>query len=255
MVKPIIGAGLHTYGKNDYQGLLAWINAGCKVFDVADLYGEQPGDAERLIGALPDDIRKKLVIVTKAGRNFYPYSGPWRKLPRKLLTGICDDFRPHYLQFALEQSLKRMKVDRVHYFILHNPTVEEFDNFWLLGAVRTVIRDKAINLGISVWSIKDAFIALRRGWDAVEIAIPRNIGYTWQEVTDLRKQFPTALIFIKEPLLRSAISHPQAIRRRMRELLAFPVNAIFIGSKNTGHIKQHMRKDYADARSKTTELL
>ena len=255
MVKPIIGAGLHTYGPNDYQGLFAWLYEGCKVFDVADLYGEQPGDAERLIGDLPKNIRKKLTIITKAGRNFYPYSGPWSKLPRKFLTGICDDFRPHYLRFALEQSLKRMKVDSVHTFILHNPTVKDFDNFWLLGAIRTVIRDKAINLGISVWSIKDAFIALKRGWDAVEIAIPTNIGDTWQEVTDLRRQFPLALIFIKEPLARGEISHPQAVSRRMRELLAFPVNAIFIGSKNTGHIKQHMRKDYADARSKTTELL
>src|SRR5687767_2534234 len=82
------------------------IDMGFDVIDTSDAYGA--GRMEHLCGKLLKD-HPNLVIVTKGGidRIYDP--------PRK-----C--FKPLYLDDAVNRSLKRLGVDSIPVFLLHNPT-------------------------------------------------------------------------------------------------------------------------------------
>ena len=70
------------------------------------MYGH--GQSERLIHDALGAHRQDLIIATKGGMNFYEGE-------RHL------DFQPNYIEFALEQSLKRLDTDYVDLYQLHNP--------------------------------------------------------------------------------------------------------------------------------------
>ena len=79
---------------------------GVTFFDTADRYGH--GQSEQLVRAALAPQRHEIVIATKGGMNFYE-------------GGHRPDFRPDYIEFALEQSLKRLGTDYVDLYQLHNP--------------------------------------------------------------------------------------------------------------------------------------
>lgn len=79
---------------------------GVTFFDTADRYGH--GQSEQLVRAALGPQRQEIVIATKGGMNFYE-------------GGRRPDFRPDYIEFALEQSLKRLGTDYVDLYQLHNP--------------------------------------------------------------------------------------------------------------------------------------
>jgi pyridoxine 4-dehydrogenase len=82
------------------------------LIDTADSYG--PEVSERLIGETLWPYKPGLVIATKGG---YVRSGPNRWTP---------NLQPRHLREALEGSLRRLKLDRIDVYQLHNmgdPTV------------------------------------------------------------------------------------------------------------------------------------
>lgn len=79
---------------------------GVTFFDTADRYGL--GQSEQLVRAALAPQRHDVVIATKGGMNFYE-------------GGRRPDFRPDYIEFALEQSLRRLGTDYVDLYQLHNP--------------------------------------------------------------------------------------------------------------------------------------
>ena len=100
------------------------LQKGIDFIDTGDSY--QFGISELRIGA--SSLKEKATICTKAGRNFYSNWTPWYKLPRKWMKdddnirGLWSDFRIDYLLFALSESLKRLRIDTLDVWYLHDPS-------------------------------------------------------------------------------------------------------------------------------------
>lgn len=114
--------------------------AGITFFDTADVYGQ--GDSERMLGNVFRNQREGMILCTKAGLTVGPVEGlvrfakpvanfvmrRWGRArtlstqARRRQEGQC--FKPDYLRRRIEGSLRRLSVDRIDLFLLHNPPVD-----------------------------------------------------------------------------------------------------------------------------------
>lgn len=97
---------------------------GIRVIDTADSYGS--GDCEHLLAKALAGRRERFSIITKAGYRHGNLPGPLRPLNqfvKKALNrlGHRQCFEISYLTNCLEQSLRRLKTDRVEAFLMHDP--------------------------------------------------------------------------------------------------------------------------------------
>lgn len=124
----------------------AW-NHGVNFFDTADTYGH--GHSEKLLSQfLKDKDRNRIFIASKAGWDFY--HEPSRKV-----------FTPEHLLFACEQSLKRLDVEHIDLYQLHNPDAEQIRSGEALGALEQLKDSGKIRfIGISVHREEEALAAL-----------------------------------------------------------------------------------------------
>jgi pyridoxine 4-dehydrogenase len=110
------------------------------LIDTADSYG--PEVSERLIGETLWPYKSGLVIATKGG---YTRSGPNRWTP---------DLDPKHLRQALEGSLRRLKLERIDVYQLHNaadPAVRLTD---AIGALAEFQREgKILHIGVSNFTV------------------------------------------------------------------------------------------------------
>lgn len=119
-----IGLGTWAYSGNSYgpveeltakNVIRSAIESGVNFIDTADSYGN--GRSESLVG---ESINQDSVfIASKAGWDFY--HGP-----------VKANFDPKYLEFALHESLKRLHLETLDLFQLHNPPVQLCRNEVLL---------------------------------------------------------------------------------------------------------------------------
>ena len=146
---PAVSLGLwHNFGGDSpYDNALAMVrtavDCGITHIDLANNYGPPPGSAEEAFGRMLETdlsgLRDELVISTKAGYNMWP--GPYGEWgSRKYLIG------------SLDQSLKRMGLDRVDIFYSHrfdpDTPLEE-----TMGALDYAVRSgRALYAGISSYS-------------------------------------------------------------------------------------------------------
>ena len=118
----------NTDDDNSRKAIHAALDSGVTFIDTADVYGF--GHSEELIRQVlkerPD--REKIVIATKAGNNFYPFLGQEHKT-----TPFNNDYSVKHLEFAAEQSLRRLNVEVLDIFQLHSPGLDilEKDEPWL----------------------------------------------------------------------------------------------------------------------------
>ena len=136
-------------------------DAGINFFDCANMY--EQGRSEEILGRLIAHERDNLIITTKC----YAKTSDDRNsggLNRRSITR------------AIEDSLKRLKTDRVEVLFMHKwddkTPLEE-----TLRAVENVIQSgKVLHLGLSnfaAWQVMQAHgIASRHGWSPVEIIQP-----------------------------------------------------------------------------------
>ncbi len=110
------------------------------LIDTADSYG--PEVSERLIGETLWPYKPGLVIATKGG---YVRSGPNRWTP---------NLQPRHLREALDGSLRRLKLDRIDVYQLHNmgdPTVTLAE---AIGTLAEMQREGKIrHIGVSNFSV------------------------------------------------------------------------------------------------------
>jgi len=117
MVSPIawgmwrFGHASVTQGRAVVEAVLS---AGVTLFDTADIYGFDGsggfGDAEALLGkvfAEAGSLRDRIVLATKGG----------------ITPPVPYDSSPAYLTGALENSLRRLRVDRVELYQIHRPDI------------------------------------------------------------------------------------------------------------------------------------
>lgn len=99
------------------------VDAGINFIDTSVAYGQ--GHSEEVIGKFlrerPD--RDRIIIGSKGGHNF--------------VTGKRN-FAPDYIRESFEGSLKRLGVDAIDVYLLHNPTLDNLraeDSFDLLDEI------------------------------------------------------------------------------------------------------------------------
>lgn len=110
------------------------------LIDTADSYG--PEVSERLIGETLSPYKRGLVIATKGG---YTRQGPNRWKPNT---------QPAHLREALEGSLKRLKLERIDVYQLHNmgdPAVQLEDAIGELAIMQS--EGKIRHIGVSNFSV------------------------------------------------------------------------------------------------------
>ena len=92
------------------------IDYGINYIDTADAYGNGRGESF-LKPVLAD--HPELIVGTKFGYDFYNH--PERPRGQRELP---QDMSPKFVRFALEQSLKRLGIERVHIYQPHNPRID-----------------------------------------------------------------------------------------------------------------------------------
>jgi pyridoxine 4-dehydrogenase len=132
------------------------VELGVTLIDTADSYG--PEVSERLIGETlapyPDDV----VIATKAGF--------LRPGPNRWVT----DGRPEHLRSACEESLQRLKLERIDLFQLHriDSKVPAAEQFGTLGDLQR--EGKIRHIGLSQVSVED----IRGAREVIEVVTVQN---------------------------------------------------------------------------------
>ncbi len=104
-------AGLTSPGANDADSratIAACFELGINHLDTAYLYGRR-GESERLIAEATVGRREQLVIATKGGLH-------WGEEGKQV-----HDARPATLARECEESLRRLRTDRVEFYYLHAP--------------------------------------------------------------------------------------------------------------------------------------
>jgi aryl-alcohol dehydrogenase-like predicted oxidoreductase len=86
------------------------VELGVRLIDTADVYGG--GGSEELIAAALHPYPPDVVVATKGGQVAGPDGQP------------RPDCRPEYLREACEASLRRLRVDTIDLYQLHNPDLE-----------------------------------------------------------------------------------------------------------------------------------
>ena len=89
----------------------AAIDAGITLFDVADIYGAEPGVSEAILGIALGKRRSQVVLATKFGMDAKGANGPD--------DGARGSRR--YIHQAVEASLRRLKTDWIDLYQIHQP--------------------------------------------------------------------------------------------------------------------------------------
>ncbi|MFE6157349.1 aldo/keto reductase [Streptomyces sp. NPDC056486] len=153
-----IGIGASTFGRSGMRAagqeavtaiVDRAIDLGVTYFDLAEGYGDRPGQSEELFAAALGSRREQVVIGTKFGLNLKQERGAAYSRPgsRK------------YIVAAVEESLRRLRTDYIDLYQIHFPDaftpIEE-----TLSALDTLVRSGKVRyVGASnfkAWQIVDA---------------------------------------------------------------------------------------------------
>jgi len=141
----------NTDDESSKSAIHAALDAGVNFIDTADVYGF--GHSENLIRQVLEQRtdKDKIIIATKAGNNFYPSIGKNHKI-----TPANDDYSVKHLEFAVEQSLKRLNLEVLDILQLHSPGLEilEKEEPWL-ALEKLKKAGKILNAGWSVQSFQE----------------------------------------------------------------------------------------------------
>jgi len=191
----------YTDDNNSRKAIHAALDAGVNFIDTADVYGF--GHSEELIRQVLDERsdRDRIIIATKAGNNFYPFIGEQHKT-----TPFNNDYSVKHLEFAAEQSLKRLNADVLDILQLHSPGLDilEKDEPWL-ALERLKKAGKIKHAGWSVQSFQETTHAhiLERHHELIDVV---QVRYNLLERQAEEVLLPMALKFgtgviVRIPLL------------------------------------------------------
>jgi aryl-alcohol dehydrogenase-like predicted oxidoreductase len=112
----VVGLGCNNFGgRIDMPATRlvvdAAIDAGITLFDTAEFYGGG-GGSETFLGELLAGRRDKVVLATKFG--YGPYEMPYPQT-------LGGKGSRSYIRYAVEQSLTRLRTDRIDLYQLHSP--------------------------------------------------------------------------------------------------------------------------------------
>ncbi|MFC9559540.1 aldo/keto reductase [Agromyces sp. NPDC056965] len=178
-----VGVGASTFGRT---GMAATsqraadaivgraLELGITYFDVADAYGDTPGQSESILGAALGSRRDEVVIGTKFG------------VPVRGLNG--DDWSVRgsrrYIRRAVEGSLRRLRTDHLDLYQIHLPDpttpIEE-----TLGALDDLVREGKIlyagSSNFAAWQVADAEHVARAAGSTRFISATNEYSLLWRE--------------------------------------------------------------------------
>ncbi len=153
-----VGFGAMTIGgeafgpTDDAESLNALHHAldlGMNLIDTADAYGR--GHSEDLIAQVLKTRRKEVVLATKGGNQYTVRQG-------------LRNFDPSYIAGALEQSLRRLGVDTIDLYQLHNPSAEVMRRGEIFDLLDRCKREGKIRYyGVSLETAADGVVAIQTG--------------------------------------------------------------------------------------------
>jgi aryl-alcohol dehydrogenase-like predicted oxidoreductase len=162
------------------------IDIGFTLIDTADAYGG--GKMERLCGQLAKE-HPDLVIVTKGGID--RTIDPARKI-----------FAPATIRSAVERSCKRLGMDAIPVYLLHNPTPDSLHMGDSVEAVETLKREGKIqHWGVAAGDEDVARVAIEKGAEVIELA------YNLQHQIDLHRLSGDIMVSGCGVLARSVLGH------------------------------------------------
>jgi aryl-alcohol dehydrogenase-like predicted oxidoreductase len=196
----------NSYGPTDDSVSLAALRAaldqGCTFFDTADVYGF--GHSEALLGsALRDAGHPQVMVATKGGGDF---SG----------ESVRANFDPAYLRGAVEASLRRLGVEQLDLYQLHNPGLADIANDAMWDMLRTLQAEgKIAHFGASLHDAAEARACLHIDGIA-SLQLPYNMLWVLEpdaaaEMTSLFDAIAAAglALIVREPLLGGVLGqHP-----------------------------------------------
>jgi aryl-alcohol dehydrogenase-like predicted oxidoreductase len=125
------------------------LDIGMNFIDTADAYGR--GHSEELIAQVLKTRRKEVVLATKGGNQFTVRQG-------------LRNFDPAYIAGALEQSLKRLQVETIDLYQLHNPSAEVMRRGEIFDLLDRCKREGKIRYyGVSLETAADGVAAIETG--------------------------------------------------------------------------------------------
>jgi aryl-alcohol dehydrogenase-like predicted oxidoreductase len=133
-----LGAG---YSTADAISLLETaVDTGVNLIDTADCYGST--DCENLLGKLLPRFQDHFLVSTKTGYPFCDFPRPLRvfnQFGKKAISyvGAKPCFNANYVRKSIEGSLRRLRRDRLDFFLLHDPTLP----VWEDESLRRVIEE------------------------------------------------------------------------------------------------------------------
>jgi aryl-alcohol dehydrogenase-like predicted oxidoreductase len=137
-----------TYDRESVAAIRRVLELGVTFFDTADMYGD--GRSERLLGETLAGLGGRVVIATKGGYD--------------VARGLVKDFSRAHLELAVHASLKRLKVDTIDLYQLHNPAIELLRQGEVFEIVEGFQRRGLIrHYGISVSDVESARLVMARG--------------------------------------------------------------------------------------------
>src|SRR5687768_8335666 len=148
----------HYTDEDDIRLMKFAQDQGITFFDNGDAYGN--GRAETMFGKfLKTTNRDKVEIGGKFGYDFYNDPGEVGSHKERK-----QDFSPKFMRFALEQSLKRLGVDRIDLYMAHNIKLPQFrdDMFAELEKVKDEgkIRQWGVSVGPAIGWREEGFKAI-----------------------------------------------------------------------------------------------
>jgi aryl-alcohol dehydrogenase-like predicted oxidoreductase len=181
----VVGFGLWTlstgwWGEYTDEQAIAMLrdarDLGVTFYDASDTYGN--GRSEEQLGeAFGNDAG--VVIATKVGYDFYHHAGE-----RRGQQEIPQDFSPAYIRRACDESLRRLRRDRIDFYQLHNPKMETVNRDETFACLDDLVREgKVRSYGVA--------LGPAIGWEAegVRAARTRNIA-GMQIIHNLLEQDP-----------------------------------------------------------------
>ncbi|MFT4147763.1 MAG: aldo/keto reductase [Micrococcaceae bacterium] len=128
----------------------AALEAGITFFDVADMYGKEPGLSETMLGKALGDRRQDVIVATKFGLPVQGANGETPDMPR----GSAE-----YVRLSIEASLKRLNTDYIDLYQFHTPDpqtpIEE-----TLGALAELVEEGKVryigHCNFAGWQIAQA---------------------------------------------------------------------------------------------------
>ena len=153
-----VGFGAMTIGgevfgaTDDQESLRALhraIDLGINFIDTADAYGR--GHSEELLAQVLKTRRNEVILATKGGNQFTVRQG-------------LRNFDPDYITSALEQSLRRLQIETIDLYQLHNPSPEVMRRGEIFDRLDRFKREGKIRFyGVSLEKTADGIVAIETG--------------------------------------------------------------------------------------------